>query len=90
MTHCSCDRTFGNPLMKIWVMTSNTVLHWLVEAAEQLRAFSASFLCEVHGNHVQRDELYAVLREVKDGDLSEDEAMERLERSPHRSIYQSL
>ena len=26
--------------------------------------------------------MYAVLREVKDGDLSEDEAIERLERSP--------
>jgi hypothetical protein len=23
-------------------------LHWLVEAAEQLKGFSASFLCNVH------------------------------------------
>jgi hypothetical protein len=32
---------------------------------------------------VQLDELYAVLREVKDGDLSEAEAMKRLERAPY-------
>jgi hypothetical protein len=31
---------------------------------------------------LQLDELYAVLREVKDGDLGEDEAIERLEHSP--------
>jgi hypothetical protein len=35
----------------------NTVLQWLVEAAEQLHAFSASFLCEVHVEQWQRDEL---------------------------------
>ena len=53
----------------------------MVEAAEQLRAFSASFLCDVHVQQLQLDELYAVLREVKPGEISEDEAMKRLERS---------
>ena len=48
----------------------NTVLHWLVEAAEQLRAFSASFLCDVHVRQLQLDELSAVLREVKSGEIS--------------------
>jgi hypothetical protein len=61
----------------------NTVLHWLAEAAEQLRAFSAYFLCNLHLEQLQLDELYAVLREVKAGDLSEDEAIRRLERSPY-------
>jgi hypothetical protein len=61
---------------------ANTVLHWLVEAAEQLRAFSAYFLCDVHVRQLQLDELYAVLRDVKTGALSEDEAIEHLERSP--------
>src|SRR5712691_7891086 len=42
----------------------NTVLHWLVEAAEHLRAFSRYFLCEVHVTQLQLDALYAVLREV--------------------------
>jgi len=61
----------------------NTVLHWLVEAVAQLRAFAQYFLCEVHVRQVQLDELYAVLRAVKDGNLSEAEALERLERSPY-------
>jgi IS1 family transposase len=61
----------------------NTVLQWLVEAAEQLQAFPCYFLCDVHVKQLQLDELYAVLREVKDGELSEAEAMARLERSPY-------
>ena len=38
------------------------MLQWLVEAAEQLRAFSAYFLCDLHLEQLQLDELYAVLR----------------------------
>ncbi len=68
---------------RVFEVDPNTVLHWLVEAAEHLRAFSASFLCEVHVNQVHLDELYAVLREVKAGEISEDEAIKRLERSPY-------
>src|SRR6266581_7819576 len=67
---------------RVFEVDPNTVLHWLVEAAEQLRAFSRSFLCEVHVRQVQLDELYAVLRAVQDGELSQDEAIQRLERSP--------
>jgi hypothetical protein len=61
----------------------NTVLHWLVEAAEQLRAFACYFLCEVHVQQLQLDELYAVLSAVKDGEMREAEAIQRLSRSPH-------
>jgi hypothetical protein len=43
------------------------VLQWLVEAAEQLRAFSAYFLCELHLEQLQLDEVYAVLRALKSG-----------------------
>jgi IS1 family transposase len=68
---------------RVFEVDPNTVLRWLVEAAGQLQAFSAYFLCDVHVNQVQLDELYAVLREVKDGTLSEDEAITRLERSRH-------
>jgi transposase-like protein/IS1 family transposase len=60
----------------------NTVLQWLVEAAEQLRAFSASFLCALHLAQLQLDELYAVLRVFKAGEISDAEAITRLERSP--------
>ena len=45
------------------------MLQWLVEAAEQLRAFSAYFLCDLHVEQLQLDELYAVLRELKAGDV---------------------
>jgi IS1 family transposase len=68
---------------RVFEVDPNTVLSWLVEAAEQLRAFSAYFLCALHLEQLQLDELYAVLRAVKDGDLSEDEAIRRLERSPY-------
>ena len=68
---------------RVFEVDPNTVLHWLVEAAEQLRAFSAYFLCDVHVNQLQLDELYAVLREVKAGEIRDDEAVERLERSPY-------
>src|SRR5712691_7762690 len=68
---------------RVFEIDPNTVLQWLVEAAEQLQAFSAYFLCDVHVRQLQLDELYAVLRGVKDGALSESEAIERLERSPY-------
>src|SRR5215470_4927350 len=68
---------------RVFEVDPNTVLRWLVEAAEQLQAFSASFLCEVHVEQLQLDELYAVLSAVKDGDLSEAQAIKRLSRSPH-------
>jgi len=68
---------------RVFEVAPHTVLQWLVEAAEQLRAFSAYFLCDLHLEQLQLDELYAVLRAVKDGDLSEDEAIRRLERSPY-------
>ena len=66
-----------------FAVDANTVLQWLVEAAEPLRAFSAYFLCDLHLEQLQLDELYAVLRDLKAGEISDDEAMKRLERSPH-------
>jgi IS1 family transposase len=68
---------------RVFEVDPNTVLHWLVEAAEQLKAFSAYFLCNVHVNQLQLDELYAVLRGVINGEISEDNAIKRLERSRH-------
>ena len=61
----------------------NTVLQWLGEAAEQLRAFSPYFLRDLRICQVQLDELSAVLSAVKDREMSEDEAMKRLSQSPH-------
>jgi IS1 family transposase len=68
---------------RVFEVAPNTVLQWLVEAAEQLRAFSRYFLCDVHVEQLQLDELYAVLRDLKAGAISDDEAIERLERSPY-------
>jgi IS1 family transposase len=67
---------------RVFEVAPNTVLAWLVEAAEQLRAFSAYFLCDLHLEQLQLDEVYAVLRDLKAGAISDDEALRRLERSP--------
>ena len=66
---------------RVFEVAPHTILAWLVEAAEQLRAFSSYFLCDVHVEQVQLDELYAVLRDLKAGAISADEAIERVERS---------
>jgi len=68
---------------RVFEIDPNTVLGWLVEAAAQLTAFSAYFLHELQINQVQLDELYAVLSAVRDGEISEAEAIERLSRPPH-------
>jgi IS1 family transposase len=68
---------------RVFEVDANTVLHWLVEAAEQLRAFSAYFLCHIHLEQLQLDELYAVLRDLKAGAIGDEEAIQRLERSPY-------
>jgi hypothetical protein len=67
---------------RVFEVDAHTVLHWLIEAAEHLRAFSVYFLCDLHVKQLQRDELYAVLRDLKAGAIGEDEAIQRLERSP--------
>ena len=67
---------------RVFEVDPNTVLQWLVEAAEQLRAFSQHILHDVRVRQVQLDELFALLSAVKDGAVSEAEAIERLERSP--------
>src|SRR5215831_3887649 len=64
---------------RVFEVDPNTVLQWLVEAAEQLRAFITYFLCDIHAQQLQLDELYAVIRALKAGELSEEEAIERLE-----------
>jgi hypothetical protein len=68
---------------RVFEVDPNSVLQGLVEAAEQLQAFSAFFLCDVHVRQRQLDELYAVLRGVRDGESSAEQALKRLERSRH-------
>jgi len=68
---------------RVFEVDPNTVLQWLIEAAEQLQAFSRYGLHDVHVKQVQLDELFALLSAVQDGQVSETEAIARLERSPH-------
>src|SRR5262245_17015721 len=68
---------------RVFEVAPTTVLQWLVEAAEQLHAFVAYFLCDLHLEQLQLDELYAVLRARKAGEMSDEEAIKRLERSPY-------
>jgi IS1 family transposase len=67
---------------RVFEVDANTVLQWLTEAAEQLRAFSQHVLHDVRVQQVQLDEVFALLSAVKAGAVSEAEAIERLERAP--------
>jgi IS1 family transposase/transposase-like protein len=68
---------------RVFETDPNTVLGWLVEAADHLEAFSRHFLRGVVVEQVQMDELFALLSAVKDGEVSEKQAIKRLSRSPH-------
>src|SRR5262249_47058825 len=68
---------------RVFEVDPNTVLQWLVEAADQLQAFSHYFLHDLQLRQVQLDELYAVLSALKAGTIGEEEAIECLSRSPH-------
>jgi transposase-like protein/IS1 family transposase len=64
---------------RVFEVDPNTVLQWLVEAAEQLQAFTRYVLCDVHVTQLQLDELYGVIRALNAGEISADTALERLE-----------
>ncbi len=68
---------------RVFEVDSNTVLQWLVEVADHTAAFSRYCLHDVQVNQVQLDDLFALLSAVKDGEVTEAEAMQRLSRSPH-------
>src|SRR2546430_3843641 len=67
---------------RVFEVDPNTVRHWLVEAAEQLRAFAQHFLHDIRVHQVQLDEVFALLSAVKAGAVSATEAIKRLERLP--------
>jgi len=56
---------------------------WLVEAADQLWAFSPYFLHDLRVTQGPRDDLSALLRAVTGGAVTEAEARERFSRSAH-------
>jgi hypothetical protein len=67
---------------RIFETDPKTVLSWLAEAAEHLEAFSRYHLRDVRAEHIQMDELFALLSAVKDGQVTESKAIKRLSRSP--------
>jgi IS1 family transposase/transposase-like protein len=68
---------------RVFETDPDTVLRWLVKAAEHLEAFSRYHLRDLHVEQVQMDELFALLSAVKDGEVTEAQAIKRLSRSPH-------
>jgi hypothetical protein len=61
----------------------DTVLRWVVEAADQATAVSPYCLHEVHVDQVQLEELFARLSAVKTGQMSDAEALTHRSRSSH-------
>jgi IS1 family transposase len=68
---------------RVFEADPNTVLDWLIEAAEHLETFSHYFLRNVNVAQVQMDELFARLSAVKDGEITEAQAIKCLSRAPH-------
>jgi len=68
---------------RVCEMDPNTVLPWLVEAADHAAAFSRYFLHDLHISQVQLDALFAWLSAVQAGEVSDAEALQRLSRSPY-------
>jgi IS1 family transposase/transposase-like protein len=68
---------------RVFEVDPHTVLGWLIEAAEHLETFTRYHLRNLHVEQVQMDELFALLSAVKEGKVTEAEAIKRLSRSPH-------
>jgi IS1 family transposase len=68
---------------RVFEVDPHTVLGWLVEAAEHLETFTRYHLRNLHVEQVQMDELFAWLSAVKEGEVTETEAIKRLSCSPH-------
>jgi hypothetical protein len=68
---------------RVFEVDPNTVLAWLVEAANHAVAFSRYALHDVRVTQVQLDALFALLSVVKTGQVRAGGAIQRLSRSPH-------
>jgi len=67
---------------RMFEVDPNTVLQWLLDAVEQLQAFSRYILHDVRVHQVQLDELFALLSTVKTSEVTAADAIARPERSP--------
>jgi len=71
---------------RIFEVEPETVLSWLVEAGYHLEAFNTYMTRHLEVKQVQLDELYGVIRAYQAGDLSQAEAIAKLDRK-RRSIW---
>jgi len=68
---------------RVFAVSPDPVLQWLLEVADQAAAFSRHCLHDVQGTQVQLDELFAVLSAVKAGEVSEGEALNHSSHYPY-------
>jgi hypothetical protein len=68
---------------RVFESDPTTVWGWLGAAAEHRAACSRPCVHDLDSEQVQRDERFALLRAVKDGDVSEQQAITRWSRSPN-------
>jgi IS1 family transposase len=74
---------------RVFEVDPNTVLDWLAQAASHIEAVSHFLLHDLQVSQVQMDELYALLSQIDQGELSPQEAARRLRR-PHRWVWGAI
>lgn len=65
---------------RVFKVAPDTVLDWLLEAGTHLAAFSDYLVRELAVEQVQLDELFGLIRALKQGEMERQEAIERLDR----------
>jgi IS1 family transposase len=68
---------------RVFEVDPHTILGWLVEVAKHLETFTRHHVRDLYVEQVQMDELFALLSAVKEGEVTEAEAITCLLRSPH-------
>ncbi len=67
---------------RVFDVEANTVLSWLIEAADHAEAVSRFLLHDLNVEQVQLDELFALVSELRTGRIDDEGAIERLQRRP--------
>jgi len=76
---------------RIFEVDANDVLAWLAQAGDHLEAVSLYLLHDLHVDHVQLDELYALISQVRDGqEEQDDKPTRRRERRPHLWVWAAI
>ena len=86
---CLAEGTGIRAVARIFEVDPNTVLAWLIEAAEQMEALSGYLLHDLQISQVQMDELYALLSQIKADDLSQEAVLGHVQR-PHHWVWAAI